>query len=384
MNLESFDIHPARGFLPRADPLCSLPAEYAAWEETARELPKLLSAGVARDALGRMPALDTDGLTTNAQLRRAMLLLSYFGHAYVWGAEPPARSLPPNLAQPWCRIAAALGRPPVLSYASYALDNWRRLDPQRPIELGNIVLLQNFLGGMDEEWFILVHVDIEAKAANAIAALVDAQAAAAAADPGALTASLARLSAAIARMQATLNRMPERCDPYVYFMRVRPYIHGWKDHPALPDGLLYEGVDGFRGEPQEFRGETGAQSSIVPALDAGLGVTHQNDALASYLREMRLYMPPQHRDFVDDLARRSQVRDAVRDSNSAELRAIYNACLRALGDFRSLHVDFAHRYIQQQAERTSANPSELGTGGTPFMPYLKKHRDETMTHLLPD
>src|SRR2546427_4821666 len=38
--------------------------------------------------------------------------------------------------------------------SSYALDNWRRLDPTSPIELGNITLLQNFLGGLDEEWFV--------------------------------------------------------------------------------------------------------------------------------------------------------------------------------------------------------------------------------------
>ena len=33
-------------------------------------------------------------------------------------------------------------------------------------------------------------------------------------------------------------RMPERCDPYIYFERVRPYIHGWKDNPALPEGSM--------------------------------------------------------------------------------------------------------------------------------------------------
>ena len=33
--------------------------------------------------------------------------------------------------------------------------------------------------------------------------------------------------------------MPERCDPYIYFHRVRPYIHGWKDNPALGAGLIY-------------------------------------------------------------------------------------------------------------------------------------------------
>ncbi len=43
-------------------------------------------------------------------------------------------------------------------------------------------------------------------------------------------------------MLETLRRMPEFCDPYVYFHRVRPYIHGWKDNPAVPDGVVHEGV----------------------------------------------------------------------------------------------------------------------------------------------
>ena len=27
-------------------------------------------------------------------------------------------------------------------------------------------------------------------------------------------------------MNAHFDRMPERCDPYIYYQRVRPYIHG--------------------------------------------------------------------------------------------------------------------------------------------------------------
>ena len=64
---------------------------------------------------------------------------------------------------------APLGREPILSYASYALWNWRRLDESGPIALGNIALLQHFLGGLDEAWFILIHVDIERRAGAALA-----------------------------------------------------------------------------------------------------------------------------------------------------------------------------------------------------------------------
>ncbi|MGW0733056.1 hypothetical protein [Streptomyces sp. NPDC002851] len=68
-----------------------------------------------------------------------------------------------------------MGRPPVLSYASHVLVNWRRLDPARPVELGNVARLQSFLGGLDEDWFVVVHIAIEALAGPGLFAAARAQ-----------------------------------------------------------------------------------------------------------------------------------------------------------------------------------------------------------------
>src|SRR5215475_13091613 len=162
---KTFCVDPQRGFLPLIDPLDCLPRAFTPWEEIAQHLPKLFVTDWLRHTFEQLPILQVAALRNPAQLERAMLLLSYFGHAYVWAEEKPADRIPAGIAVPWYAVAQRLGRPPVLSYASYALHNWRRIDPQRPIELGNIALLQNFWGGADEEWFILIHVDIEAKAA---------------------------------------------------------------------------------------------------------------------------------------------------------------------------------------------------------------------------
>src|SRR5687768_17104508 len=149
-------LDPERGFLPRPDPLGLLPDAFAPWEAIAAELPKLLAQQVARDAMESMPVLDAAELREGGERRRAMLLLSYFGHGWVWRGAEVSDRLASSIALPWHAVARRLGRAPVLSYASYALDNWRRLDVARPIALGNLALLQNFLGGLDEEWFILV------------------------------------------------------------------------------------------------------------------------------------------------------------------------------------------------------------------------------------
>jgi indoleamine 2,3-dioxygenase len=382
--LQEFRIDPERGFLPSSDPLQELPNPLGRWEELARDMPKLLAAGKLRSYLDQLPLLDTSPLQGEAEYERAMLILSYFGHGYVWGGMQARDRIPAGVAVPWYQVSEKLGRPPILSYASYALHNWRRVEASGPIAIGNLSLLQNFLAGIDEEWFILVHVDIEAKAAPVLAAIVQAQAAVQADQARAVAAQLGAIAHALESIHETFSRMPENCDPYIYYHRVRPYIHGWKDHPALLNGVVYEGVDTYGGQPQKFRGETGAQSSIVPSLDAALGVTHRADPLRPYLLEMRTYMPPAHRHFIKAVEDGPRIRAyVIENRQDATLRNAYNQCLRLLERFRSQHLEYAANYIQKQSLTSPYNPTERGTGGTPFLPYLKKHRDETAEHLIP-
>lgn len=385
-NLSEYEISPERGFLPQ-EPQKDLP-DSPMLNGLGQELPKLLSARTVRRFIDEHSSLLSSVPSTwGAQdYRTAMRILSFVGHAYVWEApDQPAAALPPQLAQPWYEVARRLGRPPVLSYASYALDNWRRLDPAQPIQLGNIVLLQNFLGGQDEEWFVVVHIQIEQQAGQGLAGLLCAMHGAAEDTEDEVLFGLRSLATAQTAMRDTLLRMKERCDPYVYYTRVRPYIHGWKSSPALPTGLVYEGVDAYAGQPQQFRGETGAQSSIVPCLDAALGIAHAPDPLTVYLQEMRDYMPPRHCAFlqtleqaVDDRGRpllNGYVRD--RKFRRPELWDAYRFCVDLLVQFREIHIGYADHYIHRQHQAHTTNPTVVGTGGTPFMAYLQKHLDET-------
>ena len=280
LSLADFEISPERGFLP-SDP-CETVPDCPTLNHLGREMPKLLSTRQIRRFINEQPSLlpSVPSGWREDECRAAMRMLSFAGHAYVWETPgQPAATLPSQLAQPWCEIAQKLGRPPVLSYASYALDNWRRLDRTKPIQLDNIVLLQNFLGGLDEEWFVVVHIQIERQAGAGIEGLLRAINGASEGEDDEVLLGLESLASAQTAMRDTLLRMKERCDPYVYYTRVRPYIHGWKNSPSLPDGLIYDNVEAYAQQPQQFRGETGAQSSIVPCLDAGLGIHHAPDPL---------------------------------------------------------------------------------------------------------
>jgi indoleamine 2,3-dioxygenase len=382
VRLIDFGLSEEFGYLPHYDPAQSLSPGNEEWDHFALDIPKLLMGSDFRKRVKELKPFDISALKGAPDIQRAMMILSYIGQSYQWSDNEPAHTLPKNLAHPWYQVGKLIGRPPILSYQSYANDNWRRLDSTGPVECGNIALLQCFLGGQDEEWFILIHIDIEKKAGKALKAIEDAQAAVVKDDADALEEALENLRASLTAMYQVLCRMPEKCDPYIYFHRVRPYIFGWRNNPSLPNGVIYEGVDEYKGVGQTFRGETGAQSAIIPAMDAVLGIDHENDVLREYLMEMRTYMPPKHVAFIEAVERGPSVREMVKKVNRRTLTSLFNTCVEIVGDFRAKHLEYAGTYIHAQAQATPGNPSAVGTGGTPFMVYLRKHRDETRAQLI--
>lgn len=385
LKLEDYDISPECGFLPFESPSqVQLPEVCKPLEQIATQLSKWLIMGQVRQVIEQLPKVEIEQMSLyGQQWRRLMLLYSFLTHAYVWDKTPAAQVLPQNLAVPFYQISQQLHRPPVLSYASYALDNWIRIDKSQAIEISNIKIAQNFLGGLDEDWFILIHIDIEARAAPALAAIplllqgIDRE------HLSMVGEALEAIKGAWININKTMSRMPEACDPYIYYRRVRPYIHGWKNNPALPDGLIYSGVNAYQDKPQKFRGETGAQSTIVPTMDALFNIAHHPDPLRAYLIEMRDYMPPKHRAFVEVVEQYSTLRNFVKHHlvDAPQLKELYNTCLSLIEMFRTQHLEFASRYIHLQTAQIS-NATHIGTGGTPFMEYLKKHRDETNEYLL--
>lgn len=53
------------------------------------------------------------------------------------------------------------------------------------------------------------------------------------------------------------------------------FLLSWKDNPAMPDGLIYEGVSD---EPMEYSGGSAAQSTILHAFDELLGIRHSEES----------------------------------------------------------------------------------------------------------
>ena len=350
--------------------------------EIANELPKLLLTNNVQNKINKLKVneLSIDVLLKNKsekEINLAMSHLSFIAHAFMWGGNKPEKILPEVISKPWVKLSKYLGRPPILSYASYCLDNWYKVNQKEPISLDNVALINNFLGGVDEDWFVTIHVCIEDAAGDAIDAAYKLSRLNESNNVDDFNTNLKKILMSLKNVNNIFSKMPEKCDPYIYYHRVRPYIFGTKDNPDLKKGLIYENQ--FNNKPQFYRGETGAQSSIIPFLDGALGIYHSNDNLRHYLNEMRDYMPPKHRKMIEDVEKRSKAKDLI--SQSKKLMNVYNNCLEEIRKFRAMHLEYAATYIHKQAQVHNTfgtgGSTIRGTGGTPFMKYLKKHRDET-------
>lgn len=366
IDLSQFEVDSRTGFLPNTDPLRQLPADFAPWDELGAELPALLLAGQLRKRIEALPVLEVNPLEGRGQLERAMLLLSTLTNAYVWAQPEPASRLPTGVAVPVWRLAEQLGRKPIINHASNVLFNWRRLDPQGEIELENLAMLQGFLSSSDEAWFFLVTVAIEAHGAAALPECVRVQKAVLDGDADTVQDSLERIAGVIEKITGTLMRMYEHCDPHVFYRQVRPFVAGWN-----PPGLIYEGISQT---PVMLTGGSAAQSSLVQAFDAGLGVRHRSPDSQPFLLEMRAYMPPAHRRFIEALEAGPNLREFVQDK--PDLLERYNACVDRLTEFRRAHLEIAVRYITHQATQQSSGAAR-GTGGTDFTRFLGVSRKET-------
>jgi indoleamine 2,3-dioxygenase len=351
------------GFLPEEDPLVEFPAhsELTALDRVGRDLPSLLQdkgfRAWAREL--RVPPLPSGELPMpNVQLY--YVRLCFLASAYVnqVGLEP-ATLLPRNIAVPLCDVCARLARPPILSYDGYALLNWKRFDPGGPIALGNIDTIQNFVHLYDEHWFILVHVEIEALAATLLKAVDEAADALASGDRETASTAVAAAARTLWAQVETLRRIPEKMDPALYYKTFRPYIRFF-------EGVVYEGVDSA---PLNFRGETGAQSSVIPLVVAFFKIPHKPSMLTDHLADMRRFMPREHRALLALVERLPDPRGKVD-------KAPYNEALEALAAFRETHLEFARRYIHAHVR------DPRGTGGTPYLEWLSQLIDETRAHMI--
>ena len=128
---------------------------------------------------------------------------------------------------------------------------------------------------------------------------------------------------------------------------------------------------GVRGTPTiRLGGASGAQSSLIPCIDAFLGVSHNGphesvDSYAPSKAGALRHMPGPHRMLLTQLhatapasARRTrQLAEAMqRPEDGARLLEAHEECLHALTTFRKAHVKLVRSFIIAPSQQRSPSP----------------------------
>ncbi|CBX98838.1 similar to indoleamine 2,3-dioxygenase [Plenodomus lingam JN3] len=418
--LSDYDVSPRNGFLPDEVPLDILPDRYyQPWETVVRNFQSLILAKRLRRVVDALPVLETDLLLTEAEWRRAYSILAFIAHGYIWGGDRPSDIVPPSISIPLLEVCRHLELPTVATYAGVCLWNWRPIFDGEPMDtLDNLATHMTFTGSLDESWFYLVSVAIEARAGPVIPLMLDAIAAARRNDSSTVINCLRSFAERLDELGTLLERMYESCDPHVFYHRIRPFLAGSKNmaDAGLPNGVLFD--DGTGEAPYvELSGGSNAQSSIIQFFDVVLGVEHRPTG------EKRTETPvvpgpgacpspsPPHGFIQDSEKRIANLREYVSSRRrDRALTTAYDACLAMLRSLRDKHIQLVSRYIIiKSRERTGshshsrpialslsppkqASPARVniantvartgskklrGTGGTALIPFLKQARDET-------
>ncbi|KAL8638287.1 MAG: hypothetical protein Q9228_004553 [Teloschistes exilis] len=429
---EEYGISLEYGFLPAEPPLELLPDPYYnKWEAIVANLQALLLSRRLRGVIQQMPVLSTSRLQHPAEWRRAYMVLSFMTHGYIWGGDKPEERVPPSISVPYLNVCDYLELPPVATYSAVCLWNWKPIFNDEPIDtLENLSTLTTFTGSLDESWFYLVSVAIEARGAPTIPVMLKAIQAARHNDRAMVSMCLRDFAQRIDELGALLQRMYENCDPHVFYHRIRPFLAGGKNmaDAGLPNGVLFDDGTGSR-QYRQLGGGSNAQSSLIQFFDVILGVEHRPTgekpryhsssssesepegqvppSRHNFIHEMRSYMPGPHRRFLEHISQVANIRDFVAMHRSDRgLSIAYDACLAMLRSLRDKHIQLVSRYIIVKSRESRSNSRSLsprsapqpiknniasatstsaaspnknlrGTGGTALIPFLKQARDET-------
>ncbi|KAH6655748.1 indoleamine 2,3-dioxygenase-like protein [Truncatella angustata] len=410
-SLPAFMVSTTRGFLPRMEPIVSLPPEFDTVESLLTRMPvKTLSGGpglLADGSFGDAVLDELSDLTDEVEKHKDNLPLvnalyrdySFLASAYLLepchmrfikgeGYGLGRDVLPVQLARPIARSAEICGFKPFMEYAgSYALFNYRLVDPSQGLEYSNLRLIRAFEHGLDpsssEAGFVLTHVAMVRHSGPLISGVMTCLrtlSSSPSPDRTKFNAGLQQTLSALRRVNAVMETMWSVSKPRSY-TSFRTFIFGITSQSMFPDGVIYEGVDDSK--RQEFRGESGANDSMIPLMDNFCQIAMPNTPLTAILKDFRSYRPGDHRQFLEWVREESldrNVREFALGLNSPildkesviESRQLWVKILNQVRDFRWRHWCFAREYILKQTSHPTA------TGGSPIVTWLPNQLSAVM------
>lgn len=377
---------PITGFLPVNEPMCGL-LERSALDKALNNLLKQLPVLIRdRSLRSQIDAFNMEYASKLNPLRgyvpRAiesnLLALGMLAQAYIFeNPAQPVNVLPAILSEQILQLSSMTKRLPVLTYSNYILNNWQLIDKYTPISLENIKPLFTFTGSVDEEWFINIHVAIEAACHHALIAAKKSLNAKLSLEQWIELYELIANSLSEARI--ILLRMKEHCQPDYFYHILRPFLSGWETVKTQVEGREESGIRFQRAvsanekEPLRcYRGSSGAQSGILPAFDAFLNIKQENDPMHKVLQEFQAYMRPEDRALIACLGKNNIQALLQQEKDERLVQAVENAT-KQQALFRMAHISIVHQFIYAPAKKLGISSEVIkGTGGTPTEEYLGK------------
>ena len=370
--------------LPKATPAADFVA-LAEAEAMLKALPMVREEDGGRLFCRQVDALSTADLTpalkdndpTRAEeaeqlAERACLVFAFLSYAYLRAGAVERSELPPALAVPWHAAATYLGRAMSLDYVSTVLTNCVVDETEGGGRLGEVTVGATFTGTRDEAHFYALHARIEAAAAPAVQAMLRVLEPPAAVDAAVLAAALEDVAKGVRAVAKLLPRMRDGCAPPVFYDRIRPLLAGFT-HPIRLRGVRGGPLGAFASRTYAtLRGASGAQSALLPCVDAFLGIGHTGPReMPEYAPSRVEHMPLAHRALLRRLrAAAPAAPDAVEalctvaaaesSGAAARLRRARASCTDALMAFRKAHLALATAYILSPAA-AAATPTPSAT-----------------------
>ena len=375
-----FNVSSEHGFLPIKNPLPSLPDEYIKLQQAITNLPQTIkipneivsvvqsipdyselvhtvSDPFLLQALFRAYTFITSAYTLELSYQTFMSDAPHSGCPHRSSGYGPARRvLPSNIARPLVIVSEKLKVYPWLDYHyAYSLGNYVKKDHEGSLDWENLGMACSFTGGQDEVGFIMLHVYINELSPNLIDSVLNFR------DSGRDSSFLSSAARVMKNINQRRREMWQASRPERY-NDFRVFIMGIKGNTELfGDGLVYEGC--FDDQPQQFRGQTGAQDSIIPMMDIFTGVAdyYPENKLTEYLLDLRTYRPVCIQNFFTDLRKHYASRPVFLElEKEGDVNGIVYL-LQIVDDiyhFRNGHWQFIQSYIMKNTSYS------IATGGT--------------------
>ena len=293
------------GFLPRGTPIAELPPKYSKVNDLLNRMRigegGLLAKGEFGSAVEtELDVIDVSGETDPALLAALHRDYSFLASAYSLepahlrlgkgdGVYGQARTyLPASISEPLLQLGSKLGVFPWLDYAhGYGLNNAVLRDGGFSTRYDDYDTIRMFNGSASESGFINVHVAMVAQTGTLLSHQQDSLRAAATGDTQGLAEALNAHSRVLNSIVSTLETMWAASKPSAY-LSFRTFIMGQTGNAnCYPEEKInFVRLDGSV-ESHAYRGETGAQDSIVPSVDNLLQLDYPRNKLTEYLWDLR-------------------------------------------------------------------------------------------------